>query len=415
MNQSQIPKRSPVQQCFLNLLHDSLTARQSSRTEEMLLALTPDDMDRLIMLAQTHSLLPLIGDQLLSLNPPEELREPLRHAVVQATVRSMQVTYRLLELMEAFEQAGVRALVVKGAICRSLYPNPDLRCSSDEDILVHPEDYDRAESILFSRGFVRAEGEAAEAQVHTWFARGIHIELHRSLFGDFRAAGKSVEDSFRDCFERMTSWNVSGGHLNTLCIQDHMLYLILHFYKHFLAGGVGIRQVCDICLFAAKNSQSLCWDALWQELRELSADVLVRNIFHIGTDCLGLNLTAPWADWLPEPDSEALLLDVLDAGVFGASTMERKHSSRMTLQAAADGKQSAGTVRSAAFPSAADLQGRYPYLKKLPWLLPVAWVQRGWKYAREGENVGSRAAASAAIGRQRLKLLERYGLIQSRR
>ena len=116
---------------------------------------------------------------------------------------------------------------------------------------------------------------------------------------------------------------------------------------------------------------------------------LVWNMMDLGVRYLGL---APHMVWgppeLPKADSEALLLDILDAGVFGSSTMERKHSSLITIRAASDGRGREGTLGSAIFPPAASLAGRYPYLRKWPCLLPVAWCARGLGYLKEGRNVG---------------------------
>ena len=132
-------------------------------------------------------------------------------------------------------------------------------------------------------------------------------------------------------------------------------------------------------------------------LEQLSLDCLVWNLMDLGIRYLGLDPQA-----VPEPprslraDSEALLLDMLDAGVFGSSTMERKHSSRMTIQAASAQSRRAGTLWTALFP---------------PWLLPAAWCARGFGYLREGKDAGGRAATAARIGRQRLELLEQYGLL----
>ena len=238
------------------------------------------------------------------------------------------------------------------------------------------------------------------------------MELHRSLCGALTIAGQTVEPWFDGCFSRSMVWNVGEGEVLTLGIQDHMLYLLLHFYKHFLAGGVGIRQLCDICLFAGRFWVEMDWTELWQVLEQLSLDCLVWNLMDLGIRYLGLDPQA-----VPEPprslraDSEALLLDMLDAGVFGSSTMERKHSSRMTIQAASAQSRRAGTLWTALFPPARSLQRRFPYLRKWPWLLPAAWCARGFGYLREGKDAGGRAATAARIGRQRLELLEQYGLL----
>lgn len=55
-------------------------------------------------------------------------------------------------------------------------------------------------------------------------------------------------------------------------------------------------------------------------------------------------------------------------------------------------------------PSAQALEGRFPYLKKHPYRLPVAWTSRLFKYWKETRSVsGDDAAESVKIGNQRIE------------
>ena len=38
-------------------------------------------------------------------------------------------------LFDKMRQNGLTPLIVKGIVCRDLYPNPDLRTSNDEDLI----------------------------------------------------------------------------------------------------------------------------------------------------------------------------------------------------------------------------------------------------------------------------------------
>lgn len=66
------------------------------------------------------------------------------------------------------------------------------------------------------------------------------------------------------------------------------------------------------------------------------------------------------------------------------------------------------------FPSRRALEGRYPYLRTKPWLLPVAWVSRVARYAQDSRRAGvqDNAAESLRIGGERVELLRRYGVIK---
>ena len=73
-----------------------------------------------------------------------------------------------------------------------------------------------------------------------------------------------------------------------------------------------------------------------------------------------------------------------------------------------------GGILAAAFPSARDLQGRYPWLKKQPWLLPVAWADRMGSYLRETKHRPDSSVVDALkIGTERLELLKKYGIIKN--
>ena len=86
------------------------------------------------------------------------------------------------------------------------------------------------------------------------------------------------------------------------------------------------------------------------------------------------------------------------------------HSSNLTLDAVAASKQGRGKrgwLRSL-FPGMGYMQGRYAYLRRLPWLLPAAWVQRLGEYLlREKANPGR----SLQIGRERIELMRQYDLL----
>ena len=51
------------------------------------------------------------------------------------------------------------------------------------------------------------------------------------------------------------------------------------------------------------------------------------------------------------------------------------------------------------------------YVKKHPWLLPAAWVQRMLHYAKELRTGKGRAADSVKVANARIELMKMYGII----
>jgi hypothetical protein len=96
--------------------------------------------------------------------------------------------------------------------------------------------------------------------------------------------------------------------------------------------------------------------------------------------------------------------------------MSRKHSSTMTLEAVKaerEGKKKSHGVAASLFPKAKSLEGRYQYLKKHPYLLPVAWSERLVQYCMETcKQSENNAVDTVKIGRARIELLKEYGIIK---
>lgn len=204
---------------------------------------------------------------------------------------------------------------------------------------------------------------------------------------------------------------------------DHLFYLICHAFKHFLHSGVGIRQVCDICLYANAHGAEIDWQPVLDRCADIHADRFAAALFRIGEKYLTFDpgkacFPKAWREMAV--DERAMLEDLLDSGVFGASSMSRKHSSNITLNAVSaekQGRKAGNGLLRTVFPPARQLTGRYPYLKEKPYLLPLAWVNRILKYGKEtaGSPTDNNAAQSIKIGNGRVELLKKYGIIGSGR
>lgn len=368
-------------------------------------------LDSVMSLVNMHHL-PLAAEQILRANRSDPRFAAVRRELMHGVVYQARAQGELLALLKALHEAGIPVLVVKGALCRQLYPKPELRPSSDEDIFVSPDHCPQAEAVFQSLGFTRDAADQEDDPVHNWTRGALRVELHTRLLETDCLPPESFRDILSDPFEDAVTLDIQGYPVPTLSHHRHFLYLLLHYYKHFLAGGVGIRQICDICLYAGHYEGDIDWPLLWEQVHSMGLELLLWNLRDIGLKYLGFSQPLmPCHISMPEADSFDLLVDTLGAGVFGSSSVERKHSATMTIRAAREGKHRGG-VKAAMFPGAKELEGRYPYLKKHPWLLPVAWMARAWGYVREGRGLSKRASQAVQIGQQRLELLEKYCIIR---
>lgn len=412
-----------IQELFLQAVEASLENRKVQWTEKF----PPQDWLALFRLAEEHHILPMIYEAVYSCPAAQEAEQQLfahyKRCTVQAVMLQTMKTSEFLFLYAHLRAAGVTPCVVKGIICRSLYPNPDYRMSGDEDLLIPPEQFRQCHEAMMEYGMVLSEPEqdiyAAYEVPYGKQGSPVYIELHKSLFPPDSEAYGDLNRFFTGIHDRLIEVQVQGTSIFTMEYTDHLFYLICHAFKHFLHSGFGIRQVCDIVLFANTYGAQIDWDRMLEHCWEIHADLFAAALFQIGQKYLTFDpekACYPESWRLIQVDESAMLNDLLDSGIYGGSNMSRKHSSNVTLNAVSaqkQGKKSGNHVLKTVFPSAKALESRFPYLKKHPYLLPAAWTSRLFRYWKETHAVSSDdAAESVRIGNRRIELMKQYGIIE---
>lgn len=405
-----------TERAFLNILKAALQGKVYEQKH------TPEEWRKIFQLAQLHTVLPLIYESgygaMECLPEMRQVRGQVRRQVLLQTFR----TAEFLTLYKRLTAVGVHPLVLKGVMCRSLYPKPDQRPSGDEDILVRPEELARCCAEMEAFGMVSALSEEERAEVYEIPYRkdggALYIELHKHLFPPASEAYGDWNYFFRSVFDRAEKMDVQGVTIYTMAPTDNLFYLICHAFKHFMHSGFGIRQVCDIVLYAQKYGSEVRWTQFWQHCRKIRGEQFAAALLAIGANYLGFDpVQAGCADYRKHllTDENLLLEDLLAGGLYGDATLSRKHSSNITLDAVAavnKGKAPGKSLLKTLFPPTHKLTHRYAYLKKHPYLLPVAWMDRLLKYRKETkETEGSDAMEAIRIGSRRLELFRAYDII----
>lgn len=389
--------------------------------------ITEEEWMELFGLSQQHQVLPMVYETVYSCpafrTVSAEQNQILKRQVIRQVMIQSRKTEEFLALYRKLTESGITPLVVKGLVCRNIYREPDYRCSGDEDVLIPREQFGRCHEIFTENGMKPVEpGENMEAEGETPYYKekgALHIELHKELFAAESKAYGEFNGLFADAFERKIQIEINGVQVYTMCHTEHLLYLIVHAFKHFLHSGFGIRQVCDIAIYANKYGCEIDWDELQEKCRSIHAEVFAAALFDIGEKKLVFDKKRAC---YPESweqigaDGDDLLADLIAGGVFGDSSMSRKHSSNMTLQAVAEEKQgnkAKASLRQSIFPGREYMERTYTYLKDYPFLLPAAWLSRIGKYLLESQKMENNdALESIEIGNKRISLMKKYKIIQ---
>ena len=371
------------------------------------------DWPAVFALAGQQKLLPIVFEAVRK-SPAAEENAALFAAVKQQVIAQvLHQTVRASEfvaLYQTLRAAGLHPVVVKGQLCSRLYPLKDHRISADDDILIPDGEFFACHEQLLANGLTTDtpadELTTADEVPYTKGGSPLYIELHRRLFD----SSEDAHDELNRFFTDLNTTEIDG--FLAMPPHEHLLYLLLHAYKHFVRSGIGLRQFCDIGLWARAYHAEIDWQRLHEQCESVHAATFAAAAFRIARDDLGIgfDLPAPWSDAV---DAEPLLHDSLCGGVYGSNDLTRLHSSTVTLnavKASRTGEKS--SVLRTVFPKREYLERRYPYLKKRPYLLPVAWAQRLVHYAGEKKTgADSSASGSIKLAKERIELMKRYGVM----
>ena len=364
-------------------------------------------------MANQQKLLPILFEAVRKMPAAEEnavlfavTKQQVIGQVLNQTVRSAEFA----DLYRKLRKAGLRPIVVKGQLCSHLYPLKDHRISADDDLYISDAEFMACHEQLLANGLTTDTpvDELATADEVSYTKNGspLYIELHRHLFD----SAEDAHDELNHFFADLNPVEMDG--LLTMPPHEHLLYLILHAYNHFVRSGIGLRQFCDIGLWAREYHDEIDWQRLHEQCESVHAATFAAASFRIARDYLGIDFDLPMP-WDASIDAEPLLHDTLCGGVYGSNDLTRLHSSTVTLnavKASRTGEKS--SVLSTVFPKREYLERRYPYLKKRPYLLPVAWVQRLVHYAGEKKTgADSSASGSIKLAKERIELMKRYGIM----
>ena len=386
--------------------------------------LSDADWKGIFELAGIHQIIPMIYDALAKMHAlsllPEELVYSWQDMYLGFSINQLRRTMEFIKLYSRLLQAGIMALVVKGLVCRQLYPDAYYRSSCDEDVLIRGEDFEAADRLLIASGLVRIEHRRMGTQYEITYKSpesGLYIELHTSLFRPESKYFSRWNALFRNIFQAPLPLSIEGITVYTLSEEQHLLFLVLHAVKHFITNGLGIRQLCDIVMYCNSYGNRISWEHLWQVMAELGYSVWLFNLLDIGAHYLGLReemLQYPPDRAAREPHSRALLEDLMKAGVFGRAASGQEKSGLVTMQSILNARRI--TLWQAVFPCYEYMKGHYAYCEKHLFLLPAAWFHRLLVYAAAEKSpvkMFFKARRIFIVGRKRIKLLDEYRILET--
>ncbi len=314
---------------------------------------------------------------------PEDIKKKWDMIKFQTFMRQGVHFKALVEVTNDLHEAGIDYAVFKGQAISKCYPNPLYRASSDSDILVSPEDRVRASEIIESHGYECDGGKKDKEFTYINKHNGHVIELHTTVFEDYEGIKIDIlSQANLNGPEHRIDMDVNGKTIRTMGVDEHLVYQIYHLIKHFILEGASVRFFTDITLFVNKNLDDIHFDYFWKWMDKCGYSAFCQNFFAICIRHFGLDDSILKGRKV-DASNDVLESIIIDFIYKGDIDHLRQYSWQLIYAFAPylvgeksgfEGKTK-GKIRFV-FPMPQDLDEYYDYAKKIPILLPIAWVHR---------------------------------------
>ncbi|MEM1195653.1 MAG: nucleotidyltransferase family protein [Pseudomonadota bacterium] len=163
----------------------------SSDQIQSLKSLSTEDWSWIERRAKAYRLLPTLGSIFASHDDwpvPRPLREGSRDALRQSAFRSLVMQRALIEIGELFDAHRIAYCALKGAsLSLEFYAEPALRPMRDLDIMVAPDQAEKAYEHLLEAGYTKLQGKGHYGMEYAHHlppltnADGVLLELHHRI------------------------------------------------------------------------------------------------------------------------------------------------------------------------------------------------------------------------------------------
>lgn len=325
-----------AEQCFLELYRSALwnTPLQEDLFDDRA------DWKRIVELAREQTVIGLITDSISKLPQERQPSKKLFFSLLAQAYRientNKEMNMVLPKLFLTMRQLNVNGWLQKGQGVARNYINPNLRQSGDVDLMIADKEEYQKMTRWFAAHFKEDKGERDEDGMHSAFnCDGILVELHGKVVAHLN---KKTNARFEDwqkevlTLEQTVIWEMNGGEVRLLPVRYDAIYIALHMFRHYIDGGIGLRQVADWMRFLYVHREDLAQMDIGKDIDRLGLTKLWEVFGSMCVDLLGCP-----EDCMPHlqtryPDyAKSVLRYILDSGNFGHSDKRAQSDSNYKI------------------------------------------------------------------------------------
>jgi hypothetical protein len=275
-------------QAFLALMRAGLWEREVQLSE------FPNvDYNEVYRLAEEQSVLGLVAaglEHVPDVKVPQDVALTFVGYALQLEQRNTAMNQFLSVLCENIYQTGLSPILIKGQGIAQCYERPLWRASGDIDLLFSIQQYEKAKEVLaiYSTTPPQENLETYECcfTIQNWVVE-IHGSLHCLITQQMdRLLGFIQEQA---CSKKnFRIWKNGSSDIVLPSIDDDIIVIFTHIIKHFFRGGIGMRQICDLCRLLWNYKNDIDRGALYRRLVELDLITEWKAFASLAVDYMGL-------------------------------------------------------------------------------------------------------------------------------
>lgn len=317
-----------TQDLFLSLLRCALWG---SEQDVDVVNFSRKDLGSVVKMAKSQTVLGLIAHELMTRKEFADLlgsdsRERLTMMVQENFFTYQRLNAVLLTIVLELRKHGIDPILLKGQGISKYYPIPELRQCGDIDIYVEQENFEKACDVIGAMSTPEDhQGDIPSLKhYHTRIGHAF-IEIHRytDVYWPKRYDRVYQEISDAGMHSDPVPLDFGGVPVLSPSVDFNVFFIFNHFWHHFIADGVGLRQMCDWVRLLHVNHGKINLDYLSDVLCKMKLMKEWQVFGYIAVNTLGLPADEmPFYDPKYKKVAEKVLELIMLEGNFGKENMK---------------------------------------------------------------------------------------------